>query len=194
MLDVRLQMRATRRRLRKLLSRRRRLTKRRTRRKNDYGFRLFVHLCSSGISYYQRWIYVSCQHTNSVLNLKDFKYNKHSSFVEGTEQISDLSQTALRELFLHLNHFNRVLRAVTLLRSLHLLLFLPLPLLLPVDLQSLLQSMTCSLRILEVESSHLDVLVLHPASQLFVLFETVLIVCHNRTVLFLIRFEKDDIH
>ena len=56
---------------------------------------------------------------------------------------------------------------------------------LPMDLQSLLQSVAGRFWILEIQPPHFDVLATHFVSHLFVFFDVILVVGHHRSVLLL---------
>ena len=108
------------------------------------------------------------------------------SLIEGTEQVADLLQTALRKFLVSFNHLHRVL-GLALFRILHFSL-------LPLHLKTLLKSLACSFRISEIKSSHLDGLSGSFGSQCAVISKIGLIVIHDGSKLFLSGFVEDDVH
>lgn len=108
------------------------------------------------------------------------------SFIEGTEQVADLLQTALRKFLVSLNHLHRVL-GLALLRILHFSL-------LPLHLKTLFKSLASSFRISEIKSPHLDGLSGSFGRQCTVISKIGLIVVHDGSKLFLPGFVEDDGH
>ena len=114
-------------------------------------------------------------------------YNAWQSFVEGAEEVANLLEAALGELLVSLNHLNWIFRAIALLGVSHFLL-------LPLHLQSFLQGLAGSLRVLEVQPPHLDGLHGYPAGQSAVIPQVALVVVHDGSELFFLGLVEDDVH